>query len=375
MKILAFDSSAVVATVAIISDDTLLAEYTLNHKKTHSQTLMVMVDEILKCAEVDLSDIDAIALSGGPGSFTGLRIGSASAKGLAFALDKPIISVPTLEALAFNMWGVDCLICPMMDARREQVFTGIYKFVDGKLTTVLPQCVIALTELVEKLNVLGERVILLGDGIYAFKDKIEQNLKCKHDFAPANKALQSAGSVARLAMEYYKDGRVENAMNHVPHYYRLSQAEREKLEKELVIKPLEDEDIDALCKIEADTFSMPWTRTSFEDLKNNDCTHYLVGKVGGEVIGACGLWNAAGDGNITNVVVREDMRGRGYATKMLERLIEDGRALGVNAYTLEVRVSNKNAISLYEKLGFVSEGIRPNFYEKPKEDAVIMWKR
>ena len=128
MKLLALDSSGLVASVAILDGETLVAEYTLNYKKTHSQTLLPMLDEIVKMTQTELSEMDAIAVAAGPGSFTGLRIGSATAKGLGLALNKPIISVPTLEGIACNFYGTDAIICPMMDARRQQVYTGIYEF-------------------------------------------------------------------------------------------------------------------------------------------------------------------------------------------------------------------------------------------------------
>ena len=131
MKLLALDSSGLVASVAILDGETLVAEYTLNYKKTHSQTLLPMLDEIVKMTQTELSEMDAIAVAAGPGSFTGLRIGSATAKGLGLALNKPIISVPTLEGIACNFYGTDAIICPMMDARRQQVYTGIYHFAGG----------------------------------------------------------------------------------------------------------------------------------------------------------------------------------------------------------------------------------------------------
>ena len=118
MKILAIDSSGLVATVAVLEDDELIAEYTVNYKKTHSETLLPMLDEIKSMINLDLSEIDAIAVTKGPGSFTGLRIGSATVKGLAYALNVPIISVPTVDALSMNLWGSDKLIVPVMDARR-----------------------------------------------------------------------------------------------------------------------------------------------------------------------------------------------------------------------------------------------------------------
>ena len=128
MKILALDSSGLVASAAIVEDDVLIAEYTTDYKKTHSQTLLPMLDEIRQMIDLDLHTIDAIAISAGPGSFTGLRIGAATAKGLGLALNLPLVEVPTLEGLAFNLWGTDKLVCPIMDARRNQVYTGIYEF-------------------------------------------------------------------------------------------------------------------------------------------------------------------------------------------------------------------------------------------------------
>ena len=127
MKILGIDSSGMTATVALIEDDVTLAEYSVNYKRTHSETLMPMLDDIVKATETDLSEIDAIAIAAGPGSFTGLRIGAATVKGLGLALEKPVIAVPTCEGLAMNLWGNDGLICPIIDARRNQVYTGIYR--------------------------------------------------------------------------------------------------------------------------------------------------------------------------------------------------------------------------------------------------------
>lgn len=128
MKIIALDSSGLVASVALLEDDILVAEYTTNFKKTHSQTLLPMLDEIVKMTEWNAAEVDAIAVAGGPGSFTGLRIGSATAKGLGLAWKKPVISVPTVDALAYNLYGTESYICPLMDARRNQVYTGVYTF-------------------------------------------------------------------------------------------------------------------------------------------------------------------------------------------------------------------------------------------------------
>ena len=131
MKLLALDSSGLVASAAIVDDNITIAEYTVNYKKTHSQTLLPMLDEIKRMTELDLHTIDAIAIAAGPGSFTGLRIGAATAKGLGLALEIPIIPVPTVDSLAYNLYGSDKLICPLMDARRNQVYTGLYTILKG----------------------------------------------------------------------------------------------------------------------------------------------------------------------------------------------------------------------------------------------------
>lgn len=238
MKILALDSSGLVASVAVMENDNLIAEYTMNYKKTHSQTLLPMLDEVKKMIELDLSTLDAIAVAAGPGSFTGLRIGSATAKGLGLALNLPIVPVKTVDALAYNLYGTDKLVCPLMDARRNQVYTGIYSFTkkenasDYQLEEILPQCAVELQEIIEKLNTLGKEVIFLGDGVAVYKEKIEELIKVPYSFAPASCNRQRAACVAALGEELFAAGKIQTAAEHEPDYLRLSQAERERLEKQ-----------------------------------------------------------------------------------------------------------------------------------------------
>lgn len=238
MRILALDSSGLVASVAIVESDGVteqtIAEYTVNYKKTHSQTLLPMLDEIVKMTELDLSTIDAIAVAAGPGSFTGLRIGSATAKGLGFALEKPLIHVPTLEGIAYNLCGSSDIVCPILDARRGQVYTGIYQFDGEELIVLEDQMAVLIEELGEKLHGYDKRIVFLGDGVPVFQEKLKKTIMSGRDiaFAPANMNRQRAASVGTLALRYYRDGRVENAADHKPDYLRVSQAERERQEKE-----------------------------------------------------------------------------------------------------------------------------------------------
>lgn len=232
MKVLALDSSGLVASVAVAEDGDMLAEYSVNYKKTHSQTLLPMLDAAVQMIQLDLQTIDAIAVASGPGSFTGLRIGSATAKGLGLALDKPLVAVPTTQALAYNFYGFSELICPIMDARRNQVYTGIYTFAGGRMQTVEEQMAADIHELAEKLNGLGRPVMFCGDGVCIYREALEQDLRVSADFAPAHVNRQRAGAVAALAMEYLKEGRTQTAAEHKPEYLRVSQAERERLARE-----------------------------------------------------------------------------------------------------------------------------------------------
>lgn len=237
MKILALESSGLVASVALTSDGKMIGEYTTNLKKTHSQTLLPMLDELVKTLEIDLNEIDAIAVCAGPGSFTGLRIGSATAKGLGLALKKPLIPVPTVDGLAYNLYGTERVICPLMDARRQQVYTGLYTFDKEEFKIISAQQATSIESIIEKVNTLERSVIFLGDGVPVYKDVIAAQVKVDYSFAPSHLAYQRAGAVAALAEIYYQQGRVESASAHRPDYLRLSQAERELMEKDHAYKP------------------------------------------------------------------------------------------------------------------------------------------
>ena len=235
MKILAIESSATVASVAVVNDNVLEALYTICHKITHSQTLMPMLDEAARRIELDKNSIDYVAVTSGPGSFTGLRIGASTAKGIAMGLGVPIVPVPTLESLAYNAYGVEELICPVMDARRNQVYTGIYSFersgAEYRLVTHLEQTAMDLGELVDKLNSLGKSVLFMGDAKDVFADRIEAGLKCDYAFAPVHMNRQSAAALASAALCKIASGDCVSASDFAPTYLRLSQAEREAKEK------------------------------------------------------------------------------------------------------------------------------------------------
>lgn len=224
MNILAIDTSALTATAAVLSGDTLLGEISTATALTHSQTIMPMIDELLKKINMDIADIDTFACSVGPGSFTGLRIGIGTIKGLAYGLGKPVIGVSTLEALAHNIAFTDCIISPIMDARRGQVYNALYRYSGGKLECVEPPRALSVEELCSSLT---EKTVFTGDGVRVHREKIMQFLGEKALFAPPHHAAQRAGSVAYAAL----DKEVVDAASLTAVYLRKPQAEREREEK------------------------------------------------------------------------------------------------------------------------------------------------
>lgn len=239
MKILAIESSGLVASVAVVEDEHLLAEYTTDYKKTHSQTLLPMIDEMAGMLGLDMNTLDYIAISNGPGSFTGLRIGSATAKGLAFALNIPVVEVSTIEAMAYNYYGTDCIVCPIMDARRNEVYTGVFSFqktedlvFEYEMKEIVGPVPLPVSELINRLNEIDKPVIFTGDGIDVYKAMLNEGLTVKHSFGNSRASRQRAASLADLAMVYIKAGKIVSAENSAPVYLRLSQAERELQEKQ-----------------------------------------------------------------------------------------------------------------------------------------------
>jgi tRNA threonylcarbamoyl adenosine modification protein YeaZ len=233
MIVLSIDSSSLVTTVALLKDEHILGEYTLNFKREHSVILMEKVEMLLKDCEVDISEVDGFVVSKGPGSFTGLRIGMATVKGLSMGSNKPYVSISSLDALANSLLTFNGIICPIMDALRDSVYTCLYKNVNGKLTKISDYCALSLDELAELLNKKGENVIFTGDGVNKHKDFLSTNVK-NAIFAPNHLSIIRASSLGEVGMVELKAGNAD-CINSAPLYLKKPQAERE-LEQRLAIK-------------------------------------------------------------------------------------------------------------------------------------------
>ena len=388
MRVLAIDSSGLTATVAVVEETQTVAEYTINYKKTHSQTLLPMIDEVVKMTELDLGTINAIAVAGGPGSFTGLRIGSATAKGLGLALNKPLIHVPTVDGLAYNVFGCEDIICPIMDARRNQVYTGIYTFskkagekegrnlVEPVFQVIKMQMAVSIEELAERLNRYRRPVVFLGDGVPVYENVLAEKLTVPYSFAPAYMNRQRAAVVGTLAIQYYKSGKFETAEEHRPDYLRVSQAERERAQREkeaeIIIRELKVEDSAAVAEMEQQIFSDSWSEKSVLETVQQKQSVCFAAEKAGHLLGYLLAYHAADEAEIARIAVQKEARRQGAAGKLMQALEHYCEEHKMEKLLLDVRESNEAARSFYTKNGFVEDGIRQGFYVNPSEDAVLM---
>ena len=388
MRVLAIDSSGLTATVAVVEETQTVAEYTINYKKTHSQTLLPMINEVVKMTELDLGTINAIAVAGGPGSFTGLRIGSATAKGLGLALNKPLIHVPTVDGLAYNVFGCEDIICPIMDARRNQVYTGIYTFskkagekegrnlVEPVFQVIKMQMAVSIEELAERLNRYRRPVVFLGDGVPVYENVLAEKLTVPYSFAPAYMNRQRAAVVGTLGIQYYKSGKFETAEEHRPDYLRVSQAERERAQREkeaeIIVRELKVEDSAAVAEMEQQIFSDSWSEKSVLETVQQKQSVCFAAEKAGHLLGYLLAYHAADEAEIARIAVQKEARRQGAAGKLMQALEHYCEEHKMEKLLLDVRESNEAARSFYTKNGFVEDGIRQGFYVNPSEDAVLM---
>ena len=376
MKILAVDTSTSAATAAIMENDRLISEYILNINKAHSEKIMGIIDDLFGKSGVEPSEIDLYACSAGPGSFTGLRIGASIIKGMAQTFGKPVAGVPTLDALAYNLYNCTGLICPMLDAQRGAVYSSLYSWEKGSLIKQEDLSVILINDLIKIIKDKDMPTTFLGDGALLFGDDLKKGLR-EYYVAPADSLLPRASSCARIAMKMYEKGSLDTYNSFRLTYIRKSQAEAEYEKKQNIeLMNMSFGDIDQVCEIENLSFAIPWSRESFEsELSQNNLARYIVAKVNGKVVAYGGMWIILDEGHITNIAVHPDYRGQKIGEKLVEALLREAKESNAERITLEVRASNDAARKLYQKQGFTDGGIRKGYYGDNREDAIIMWKK
>jgi len=228
MLIFAVDTCSMSSSAAIADEERVLAQFTVNHKKTHSEKIMPQIDSMLKASDIVLDDIDVMAAAVGPGSFTGVRIGVATIKGFALALNKPCVAVSSIEALAYSVKSFKGIVSPILDARRNQVYNAVFKSDAREIERLTPDRAISLSELLDELSKTEENIIFVGDGVPVFKNEIENVLKNRAYFAPKPLVYNLASSVAEVGIRKYEIGETVKPELLTPEYVRLSQAEQEK---------------------------------------------------------------------------------------------------------------------------------------------------
>lgn len=230
MKILGLDTSTMMTTCAVMEAESLLGEFSLSLDMSHSEALVPMIGELMDNLGMRISDMDGFAVSKGPGSFTGLRIGLATAKGFAHVTGKPIVGVSSLEVLADNMYGHE-IVVPMMDARRDRVFTAIYTMEGDRWIPLLGPDALPVEELIKIIKRDHERIVLVGDGAVRYRNEFVEGLGNRILFAPGSLNLSRAASVCRLGMAKLAEGRSDDMFTMAPEYLRDSQAQRMQKKK------------------------------------------------------------------------------------------------------------------------------------------------
>ncbi len=378
--VLGIETATRSCSVAIVSKKKVLAEHNANTGNNHEPHLMTLVEKALSDCNLKLADISGIAVSTGPGSFTGLRIGIATAKGLALASGKPVVGIPTLDGLSCNVASIPsgrnlyeagnsqsraaATVCPLLEAYRGEVYGALYKysgeFVFQKMT---PYMVLPLEELLEKIT---EKTIFLGD---INREIIEKRLGDKAIFGPSELNQAKATSIAYLgilhsAAKTQRD--CPRTFELKPIYLRKPRAEEEP---PVTLDEMREEDIPRVMEIEREAFPSPWSETMFKD---RDRAVSLVARLRERIIGYVVGLVMVDELHLGNVAVHRDFRGRGIAKKLLQRIIEIAHSKNIKLITLEVRAGNITAQNLYRKFGFKTAGRRKEYYQDRKEDAVIM---
>ena len=385
MLILAIETTGPVSSVAL-NRDGIITEIKNEDSYSHLQQLMPMVKRLMDEEGVKGEDLDAIAVSQGPGSFTGIRIGMVSAKGLAQVWDKPIVEVPTLAGFAFRDydWEEDkkYLYCPVIDAKMHQVYAAAYE--KNNEAAVVPGASYYIDEylgLLEEAAKGYDAVVFFGDGHEVYGDNIDA-FDILHAIAPEEDLCQSSLGTAVLGAKLFEQRKLKSCYDAQPEYFRLPEAERKFRTKSLKLLPAGAEDLERITEIENAAFSDPWTEGMLkEDIErslNDDRLVFLTAKDPDEGSKPCAYIIAfmipGTFAEVQNIATTPERRRQGIARKMMLEIISRAKEEKIKELELEVRAGNTPAICLYESLGFERTGLREKYYQDGS-DAILMTKK
>lgn len=367
MNILAFDCSSKTLSAAIGKDDKALAEDYSTENRNHAPYLMPMIHELLEKTHREIKEIDAIGVTVGPGSFTGLRIGIATAKGFADLLNIPIVPICSLDALAENYREERSILVPILDARKNQVYAAIYDNRDGEMKKILSETPISpLEELAKHLTSFSD-ILFFGDAVPGWRERIAEVYGDRCRFGAEEKNGIHGDALIRLTS---RADLTQCSGDIMPLYLRGVDAKAKFTDYK--ISEMKDSDIDELVELDKTAFPRPWSHNMFHSELHNGYGHYWVLRSEGKITAYGGFWVVGTECHITNIAVHEDYRHIGQGRALLEHLLKMAELYGAHGITLEVRPSNTTALSLYRSHGFIIEGTRKHYYEDG-ENAYIMW--
>ncbi|MHB1483942.1 MAG: ribosomal protein S18-alanine N-acetyltransferase [Saccharofermentanales bacterium] len=402
MLILASDTSTKSLSVAICRDNEIIRSETGMTGTTHAQKHMPAIINMLEAAGLKFSDIDMFVCTTGPGSYTGIRIGVATTKAMAYAAKKGAVGISTLETLAFPHKGVNTLVCPMLDARNRRVFSGGYYtgeiaagYYTGKIdagyysgeisgTHFSDKCVIEeenrtldeflalIVDFLQNGNQACDELIFCGDPMISDFDA-GTGAKCKVSIKMSAPEAADAARIAYLKLCENKDTTTDPFLLRA-NYISPSQAERMKV-KTCTIRFAAPQDIHEIYVLEKECFTIPWSFESLEnDILNNKKATYLVAECSGKIVGYIGMWQIFEDAEITNLAVAKDYRKQGIGNSLIREICAAAKKKGAAKMMLEVRETNSAAINVYAKNDFKGISIRKKYYEDTGENAIIMLK-
>lgn len=372
--ILGIETSAKTCSAAVTNGLKTAAEYTINSGPNHQPHLMPMIKQMLCDINLELNEICAIAVSTGPGSFTGLRIGIASAKGLALSLKKPIIGIPALDGMAFNVPAPDSIICPVIDVRKGEICSAIYRnktMESGECTMekLTGYMVMPLEELLKKIN---EKTIFTGE-ILPLRDRIKAKLGSKAVFTPPPFNIPRASNIAFLGYIRKSTGWQTDISKIQALYVRCQDAVTNREQKEplsITLAEMQEKDIPQVMAIEKVSFTDPWNEDMFRN--RNSESYFITARHGEKVLGyACGFF-LQDEFHLGNIAVHKDFRALGIGRKLLGGIICFSRSKNSKYVTLEVRERNVFARNFYQRAGFKTTGIQKKYYKDTNEDAIKM---